>query len=228
VKTQVVSYKSGTENVSAYLALPEGTGKHPAVILIHEWWGLNDWVKEQAQKFASLGYLALAVDLYRGKSTVSPDQARALRRSLPSERAVTDLKAAFDYLASRPDVRADRIASDGWCMGGEYSLGLAVAEPRLAACVVNHGAMPTDPAAIQAIRAPVLGTFGADDAVITPAGVRAFESAMKAAGKSISVKIYDGAGHAFQYPNNQEGYRPEAAKDAWERTVAFLGQQLKP
>lgn len=227
MKSEMISYKSGAESVSAYLVLPEGTGQHPAVILIHEWWGLNDWVKEQAQKFASLGYVALAVDLYRGKSAASPDEARALKNGLPQERAVADLKAAFEYLAARPDVRAGKIGSDGWCMGGEYSLLLATVEPRLAACVVNYGAMPTAPAAIRAIRAPVLGTFGADDAVITPASVRAFDSAMKAAGKTISVKLYDGAGHAFENPNNKDGYRPEAAQDAWERTVAFLAQQLK-
>jgi len=228
VKTQMVSYKSGAENVSAYLALPEEAGKHPAVILIHEWWGLNDWVKEQAQRFAALGYVALAVDLYRGRSATSPDEAHELMRGLPQDRAVRDLKAALDYLASRPDVDAHKIASDGWCMGGGYSLQLAVAEPRLTASVVNYGAMPTDPAAIQAIHAAVLGNFGADDRGITPEAVHAFEAAMKAGGKSVNVKIYDGAGHAFQNPGNANGYRPEASKDAWERTVTFLSQQLKP
>ncbi len=225
-KTQTVSFKSGDETVSAYLALPEGAGKHPAVIVIHEWWGLNDWVKEQAQNLAQEGYVALAVDLYRGKSATTRDEAHELSRGLPQDRGVHDLKAAFDYLAARPDVKRDKISSTGWCMGGGYSIQLAVAEPRLAACIINYGSMPTDAAAIARIKAPVLGNFGADDRGIPPAAVHAFEEAMKSAGKAIDAKIYDGAGHAFENPNNTHGYRPDAAKDAWERSVAFFRQHL--
>ncbi len=225
-KTQTVSFKSGDETVSAYLALPEGAGRHPAVIVIHEWWGLNDWVKEQAQNLAQEGYVALAVDLYRGKSATTSDEAHELSRGLPQDRGVRDLKASFDYLAARPDVKADKIGSTGWCMGGGYSIQLAVAEPRLAACIINYGSMPTDAAVIAKIKAPVLGNFGADDRGIPPAAVHAFEDAMKSAGKSVDAKIYDGAGHAFENPNNKNGYRPEAAKDAWERTLAFFRKHL--
>jgi carboxymethylenebutenolidase len=227
LKTEGVSYKSGDETVGGYLALPESKGRHPAIVVIHEWWGLNDWVKEQAERFAQQGYVVLAVDLYRGKSASSPDEAHELMRGLPQDRAVRDLKAAFDYLASRPDVIKNRIGSVGWCMGGGLSLQLAVHEPRLAACVVNYGAMPTDPAAIQDIRAPVLANFGAEDRGILPDTVRAFEKAMKDASKTINVKIYEGAGHAFENPNNKSGYRHDAAMDAWARTVEFLGQTLK-
>jgi carboxymethylenebutenolidase len=132
-KSQTVSFKSGDETVSAHLTLPDGTGKHPAVIVIHEWWGLNDWVKEQAQNLAQEGYVALAVDLYRGKSATTRDEAHELSRGLPQDRGVRDLKAALDYLAARPDVKPDKIGSTGWCMGGGYSVQLALAEPRLAA-----------------------------------------------------------------------------------------------
>jgi carboxymethylenebutenolidase len=140
---------------------------------------------------------------------------------------VRDLKAAFDYLAARPDVRHDKIGSVGWCMGGGYSLLLAVNESKLAACVVNYGSLPTDKDEIQRIHAPVLGVFGADDRSIPPSAVEAFEGAMKAAQKSIDVKVYDGAGHAFMNPNNKLGYREAAANDAWARTFAFLGRTLK-
>jgi carboxymethylenebutenolidase len=225
-KSQTVSFKSGDETVSAYLVLPDGAGKHPAVIVIHEWWGLNDWIKEQAHNLAQEGYVALAVDLYRGKTATTREDAHELSRGLPQDRGVRDLKAAFDYLASRSDVRADKIGSTGWCMGGGYSIQLAVAEPRLAACIINYGPMPTDPAAVAKINAPVLGNFGADDRGIPPSAVHAFEQAMKAAGKSIDAKIYDGAGHAFENPNNTSGYRPEAAKDAWARTLAFFRKTL--
>ncbi len=226
VKTEIVSYKSGNEPVMGYLALPEGAGRHPALVVIHEWWGLNNWVKEQAQKFAEKGYVALAVDLYRGKVAYDPTLAHELMRGMPQDRAQRDLEAAFDYLASRNDVDKDHIGSIGWCMGGGLSLQLAIHEPKLAACVVNYGAMPTDPAEIGKIHAPILGNFGGEDRGIPPSAVEAFEKAMKAAGKSIDVKAYDGAGHAFENPNNKLGYKPEAAEDAWSRTTAFLKKNL--
>jgi carboxymethylenebutenolidase len=120
VKTQTVTYKSGTEPVSGYLALPSAPGKHPALILIHEWWGLMPWVKDQARKFAAAGYVALAVDLYRGKSTDDPKVARQMATTLAPDRAMRDLEAAFNYLASRNDVEASKIGTAGWCFGGGW------------------------------------------------------------------------------------------------------------
>jgi carboxymethylenebutenolidase len=227
VKTETVTYKSGTETVSAYLAVPETPGKHPALILIHEWWGLMPWVKDQARKFADAGYVALAVDLYRGKTTDDPKVAREMATTLPPARAMRDLEAAFDYLASRPDVKAAKIGTVGWCFGGGWALRLAIHEPRLAASAINYGELTTDPAAIRAIRCPVLGNFGAEDQVIPPAKVRAFEAAMKKAGKSIDVKIYPGAGHAFETSTEKDRYRPKATADAWQRMIAFFGRTLK-
>jgi len=227
VKTETVHYKSGEETVSGYLAAPETPGKHAAIIVIHEWWGLNDWVKEQAQKFAAEGYVVLAVDLYRGKVATTPDEAHELMRGVPQDRGMRDLKAAFDYLAARPDVQPDKIGSAGWCMGGGYSIQFAVAEPRLAACIVNYGPLPTEAANLAKIKAPVLGNFGAEDRGIPADAVRAFAAAMQAAGKTADVKVYDGAGHAFENPNNKAGYRAEAAGDAWQRMVAFFKAQLK-
>lgn len=226
-KTETVTFKSGSETATGYLALPEGQGRHPALVVIHEWWGLNDWVREETRKFAEQGYVALAVDLYRGKVAADAGEAHELMRGLPEDRAVRDMKAAFEYLASRRDVDKNKIGSVGWCMGGGYSLALAVNEPRLAACVINYGRPVTDSAEIQKIHAPILGNFGALDRGITPEDVGAFEKTVKAAGKSIDVKIYDGAGHAFENPNNKDGYRAEAAADAWNRMVAFFNKTLK-
>jgi len=226
-KTELVSYKSGDETISGYLALPEGGGKHPALIVIHEWWGLNDWVKQQAENSAKQGYVALAVDLYRGKSGTTPDEAHILMRGLPDDRGLRDLEAAFAYLASRPDVDAKKIGSIGWCMGGGWSIKLAVDQPKLAAFVVNYGSLPTDPAIIAKIQAPMLGNFGADDRGIPPEAVHAFEGAMKSTGKSVDIKVYEGAGHAFQNPDNKAGYRPEAAADANKRIDAFFAKNLK-
>jgi carboxymethylenebutenolidase len=226
-KTETVSYKSGTETVSGYLALPEGGGKHPAIIAIHEFWGLNDWVKEQAQKLAAHGNVVLAVDLYRGQVATTPDDAHILMRGLPDDRGLRDLEAAFSYLTSRPDVDTSKIGAIGWCMGGGWSIKLAEDQPRLAAFVVNYGSLPTDPAIIAKIQAPMLGNFGAEDKGIPPESVRAFESAMKSAGKSVDIKIYDGAGHAFQNPNNKTGYRAEATADANKRIEAFFQKFLQ-
>lgn len=226
-KTQTVNYKSGDETVSGFLALPDGGGKHPALVVIHEWWGLNDQVKSDAEKFANQGYVALALDLYRGKVATTPDEAHELMRGVPEDRGMRDLEAAFAYLASRADVKTDKIGSVGWCMGGGWSIKLAVNEPKLAACAVNYGPLPTDPANIARIKAPVLGNFGADDRGITPESVRTFDAAMKSAGKSVDVKIYDGAGHAFENPNNKEGYRPQATADAWSRMDAFFKKTLQ-
>ena len=226
VKTETVTYKSGTEKVSGFLAVPETPGKHPALILIHEWWGLMPWVKDQADKFAAAGYVALAVDLYRGKTTEDPKVAREMATTLPRDRAMRDLEAAFGYLASRPDVKANRIGTVGWCFGGGWALRLATHEPRLAACAINYGERTTDPEAIGAIRCPVLGNFGAEDQVIPPAKVRAFEAAMKKAGKSVDVKIYAGAGHAFETSTDKDRYRPQASADAWERVIGFFHRTL--
>lgn len=227
VQTQMVSFPSGSETASGYLALPGSPGRHPAIIAIHEWWGLNDWVQEQAQKFAGLGYVVLAVDLYRGRTAKDSDEAHELSRGLPEDRALRDLKAAFGYLATRSDVDPGKIGDVGWCMGGGYSLKLAESEPRLAASVVNYGMLPTDPETIARIQAPVLGNFGALDRGIKPEDVHAFDKAMQSAGKKIDVKIYDGAGHAFENPNNKDGYRPQAAADAWTRMVSFFAGSLK-
>lgn len=222
-----VSYKSGDETVQSMLYAPKGNGPFPALIVIHEWWGLDDWVKEQASKFADAGYVALAIDLYRGKSTANPEEAHELMRGVPEDRARRDLRAAFDYLNSRKDVKPDRIGSIGWCMGGGYSLDVALEEPKLAADVIHYGHLATDPENLKKINAPVLGIFGAQDKGIPPEDVKKFEQAMKQQGKQIEIKIYPDAGHAFENPANKDRYRPVDAADAWKLTLGFLDSNLK-
>ena len=222
-----VSYKSGDETVQAILYTPSGKGPFPALIVIHEWWGLNDWVKEQASKLADQGYVTLAVDLYRGKVAKTPDEAHEIMRGVPEDRAKRDLHAAFEFLASQADVKKDRIGAIGWCMGGGYALDVALQEPTLAADVINYGHLATDAEALKKINAPVLGSFGAQDRGITPDDVHKFEQAMKQLGKKIEVKIYDDAGHGFENPNNKDGYRAADSADAWKRTTEFLEGTLK-
>ncbi|MCU1227205.1 MAG: Carboxymethylenebutenolidase [Acidobacteria bacterium] len=221
-----VTFASSPGDAMGYLALPKGTGKKPAIIVIQEWWGLNDWIRQQTDRFAAQGDVALAVDLYRGRSTSNPDEAHELMRGMPEDRAIADLKAAFNYLAARKDVDPKRIAVIGWCMGGGYSLGLALAEPRVAATVINYGRLVTDPASIAKVNSPILGNFGAADRGIPPADVRTFDAALKAAGKSSDIKIYEGAGHGFMNPNNTAGYVYESTEDAWKRIDGFLAKWL--
>jgi carboxymethylenebutenolidase len=222
-----VSYRSGDETVQGILYTPAGKGPFPALIVIHEWWGLNDWVKDQASKLSDEGYETLAIDLYRGKVAKTPDEAHEIMRGVPEDRAKRDLHAAFEFLAAQPNVKKDRIGSIGWCMGGGYSLDVALQEPTLAATVINYGHLATDTDALKKINAPILGLFGAQDRGITPDDVKKFGATMDQLGKKIDVTIYPDAGHAFENPSNQDGYRAADAADAWKRTVAFLASTLK-
>jgi carboxymethylenebutenolidase len=223
-----VSYPSGSETVHGLLYLPGGnaTAKHPAVIVIHEWWGLNDWVKEQAADLAAHGYVTLAVDLYRGQVATDTDTAHQLSRGLPQDRGIRDLKAADTYLSSRRDVDSHRIGTIGWCMGGGYALEFAVADPNLKAVVANYGPPPTDPDSLKQIKADILGNYGGLDKGIPPASVESFASDMKKLGKSVDVKIYPDAGHAFENPDNKTGYRAQDTADARSRYLHFFAHEL--
>jgi carboxymethylenebutenolidase len=227
MKTEMVTFRSGAETISSFLVLPKGRGRHGGVIVLHGWWGLNDWVKMQATSLAANGYVAMAVDLYRGRVTENPSEARKLKRGLPDDRAINDMTAAFHYLATHPNVDSKHIGSIGWSLGGRLAIQLAIHETRLAACVVNYGVLPADLIDVKKINAQVLVNCGARDRGIPPSRVRAFEKLMKAAGQSADVKIYTGAGHAFENPSNKSGYRPEAAADAWCRTLSFFAQTIK-
>src|SRR5512140_2818384 len=222
-----VEFTSHVPGASGYLSRAAAQGKHPAIIVIQEWWGLNDWIKEDAERFAKQGYVALAVDLYRGKFATDQETAHELMRGMPEDRAIGDLKAAFNYLASRSDVDLSRIGVVGWCMGGGYSLALAIAEPRLKGAVINYGRLVTDPATIAKIQPPLLGNFGAEDKGIPADDVKKFAETLKAGGKQADFKVYDGAGHAFMNPNNTGGYVAAAADDAWKRIDEFFARTLK-
>jgi carboxymethylenebutenolidase len=222
-----VSYKSGDETVQGTIYTPSGKGPFPGIVVIHEWWGLNDWVKEQASKLADQGYEALAIDLYRGKVATTPDEAHELMRGVPEDRASRDLHAAFEFLKSQSNVKKDRMASIGWCMGGGYSLDVALQEPTLTAAVINYGHLAVDADSLKKLNASILGIFGGQDRGIPVDDVKKFEQNLKQLGKKVEIVIYPNAGHAFENPNNKDGYRPDDAADAWKRTVKFLESSLK-
>jgi carboxymethylenebutenolidase len=230
--TAAIPATSGGQTVqlgqgSGYLAIPATPGRKPGIIVIQEWWGVDEWVKQQTDRFSQQGYVALAVDLYRGRSAKSPEEAHELMRGLPEDRAIADLKAGIDHLSSRPDVDPQHIGVIGWCMGGGYALKLATHDPRVKATVVNYGAVITDPSTIARVNGQVLGNFGSADRGIPPEDVKKFGEALTAAGKLNDIKIYEGAGHAFMNPNNTEGYDVAAADDAGKRIDRFFDRTLR-
>ena len=225
----MLSMKEGKgPRLLGYLSLPKGAGTHPGIVAIQEWWGLNDWVKGQADSLAAHGYVVFAPDLYDGKVAYDDATAHQLMSGLVEEDAMAKMRAGVDFLRSREDVRAHAIGVAGWCMGGKYAIRLAAADPGIRACVIYYGAPISDPKAIRNIQAAMLGNYGAEDQGIPPEQVKKFEAALRKAGKTVDFKIYPGAGHAFASEDNPwGGYRPEAAKDAWQRTLRFLERELK-
>src|SRR5437868_11379369 len=222
-----VTYKSGSDTVHGIVYTPAGKGPFPGIIVIHEWWGLNDWVKEQASKLADQGYVTLAIDLYRGKVATTPNEAHEIMRGVPEDRAKRDLHAAFEFLKSQANVKKDRIASIGWCMGGGYSLDVALQEPTLAADVINYGHLAVDENSLKKINSPILGIFGGKDRGIPVEDVKKFEQILKQLGKKVEIVIYPEAVHGFENPNNKEVYRPQDVADARKRSVDFLASTLK-
>lgn len=210
-----------------YLSLPRDAKPGlPALVVIHEWWGLNDNVKHWADRFAAEGYAALAVDLYGGTVATTPDAAMAAMKAVDPAVAVRKLKAAVEFLRTDPRVKATKVASIGWCFGGSMSLKLALNEPTLSAAVVYYGANPeTDPKALAAIECPVVGVFGTRDKAIPQATVDALEKGLKEAGVTSEVHRFD-ADHAFANPSNPR-YAAGPAAEAWAKVRAFLTRHLR-
>lgn len=228
VDGDVVYARLGERAVTGYLARPKrGADRLPGLIVIQEWWGLNDNIRAMARRFAGEGYVVLAVDLYEGKSAATPDEASALAQAASKDpaRLLDNLKQAHEHLAKRQG--ADRIGVVGWCFGGGWALESALAlGKKLDAAVVYYGRMKSDPKELEPLAAPLLGHFGALDTGIPLEGVRAFEAALGRLGKRATIYVYEGAGHAFANPTGSR-YQEEAATLSWQRTVAFLAEQLK-
>lgn len=214
--------------VRGYLAQPAGPGPHPAVIMIHEWWGLRPEIIAKADKLAAQGYVVFAPDTYRGQNTQAVPRALWLRLNTPVERVMGDLQAAFDFLVAQPTVDARRMGSTGFCYGGEMSLRFATRNADLAATIILYGSMPQTVDELGVLLdtgRPVLGIFGADDAQIPVSEVEAFERLLQQAGVPHQITVYPGVGHAFVQPETiaQGG----AARQAWEEMLAFLETHVK-
>ena len=214
-----------------YYVPAERSGKLPGVLVIHEWWGLNDQIKEESKKLAAEGYAVFAIDLYDGEVAADSKRAGELVGAVRAnpDGAEAKMKAALDFLATQPDVAGERLASLGWCFGGGMS-GLigSSGDARLRATVIYYGTPVTDSVRLSKMTQPVLGIWGADDQSIPVASVQSFESSLKAQGTDANFHIYEGAGHAFANPTRSDSYRPEATADAWAKTLAFLKKNLNP
>lgn len=229
VVTEEVVYASfDGAGVKGYLARPKGAaGPLPGLIVIQEWWGLNDNVRAMTDKLAGEGYVALAVDLYEGKLGTTADEARALMEKSLGDfpRLMSHLAQARSYLAK--EAKATKIGSLGWCFGGAMSLQGAIAlGDDLDAVVVYYGSTVTDPKELAKISAPLLGLFGGADTGIPLDGVRTMEAELAELGKAATIVVYDGAGHGFANPSGQS-WDPAAADAAWKRATAFLAEHLR-
>lgn len=224
IRMETVRY--GPEMVG-YLATPEGSGPFPAVILIHEWWGLNDNMRSLAEDFAAQGYVALAVDLYGGEVATTAETASALAGAVRADvdGAFRNLTAAVSYLEILDSADPTRLASVGWCFGGNWAYEMAKNDLGVEASVMYYGQFaPEDD--LSMMRADILGHFGAEDRLIAVDDVRQFEAKLNTLSGEHAVFIYPNVGHAFANPNNAEAYDEAAATLAWERTLDFLTRSL--
>ena len=198
----------------------------PAIIMIHEWWGLNDNIRAMADRLAGEGYIVFAVDLFRGKIASTPGEARVLMMEAVEnpEPLRENIRAAFDFVSNTAS--APRIGSLGWCFGGGWSLNTAQLFPEgLDAAVIYYGQVTADEELLRPIGAPILGLFAADDAGIKVASVEAFRDSLERLRKNYEVHIYPGVGHAFANPSGRN-YDAATADDAWRRTLEFLDLHL--
>jgi len=228
VESTAVKYPAAGLTMEGYLSRPSGTGPFPAVIVVHENLGLNDHIRDVGRRLAFHGYTALAVDLLSRQggtaSFATPDDANRAFQNIKDDDVVRDLNSSYNYLNSNAAVKKDTIAVMGFCWGGQRSFLYAAENPKLKAAVVFHGSPPPEGKLAQ-IQAPVLGNYGEQDARITST-VSVIQETMNNLGKIYDAKIYPGVPHAFFNDTNTQRYNEAAAKDAWERTLAFFKKHL--
>lgn len=212
------------ENTTGYIATPVQKGSYPGIILIHEWWGLNDNIKSMARGFASHGYTAMAVDLYGGQIATTADGARQLLLSFDEQKGISNINSAANLL--RENYNATKIATIGWCFGGSQSLNYALSGNKLDGTIIYYGQPVTDTSKLSSIKWPVLGFYGENDQSISVDKVREFKSALDGIGVQNDIHIYPGLGHAFANPSGAN-YAPKETLDSWNKTLSFMDRYLK-
>jgi carboxymethylenebutenolidase len=220
----MVNFPSNGSEGQGYLAVPT-SGSGPGVVVIQEWWGLNDQIKEVCDRYAGEDFVALAPDLYRGAVTTEPDEAAKLMMALNIEQAAKDMAGAVDFLVSHDAVSSKGVGVTGYCMGGGLALWLATLRPDAVAAVVPYYGIIPWPAAqpdYSRLNAPVQGHYAEDDDFATPDEVKKLEDELKGLGKQFEVFTYAGAGHGFTNHHRPEAHHPEHADTAWRRTIDFF------
>lgn len=228
IRTSHVDLKVNGDGAYAYVAQPDDDAKHPGVVLIQEWWGIEPHVRGLAQKLATEGFVVAVPDLYHGKIATEPDDAMKmvmlLRKNM--DRASKEIIGALETLKAMPNVEPKKLGLIGFCVGGTLTFTVAARYSDLGAVVPFYpGGYDPSPEEVAKVNAPVLAVFGRRDQSIPQAQVEKIERLYKDAGKDITVRVYD-AGHAFINPDHGDG-NPEAAADAWPRAVNFLREHLK-
>lgn len=212
----------------AYLALPPGGGKHPGVIMVHEWWGLSADIAAMADRLAGEGFAVLAVDAYRGKLAQTAAEAGALRNGTPAAQVASDLDAAYRWLSAHARVDGTRMGALGFCYGGAQAMYLGTRQPGLGAVVTLYGTgLIQEESALNELgrKGAVLGIFGDKDAGIPPAQRQGFKDALAARNARYAETVYTGVGHAFVKDENVDAGGP--ARQAWLQTIRFLQDELK-
>lgn len=221
-------YLEGDSATTGYLAVPEGDGPFPALLIVHEWNGLVDRVRQMADGFAEEGYVTLAVDLYHGRTGSNPEENMALVQETRADEPaiIHNLDAAAGYLRSRPDVTG-KIATMGWCFGGGIALSYAIGGEQHDGTAIFYGSLVEDPAVLQSIHHEVYGTFAEMDTGIPPDRVAQFAAALDSLGIPNDIHVYDAVNHGFWLRvNEDEAVRSAPALDAWQRLKAYLGRVL--
>lgn len=226
VAGETVIYEAGGEKVRAYVAQPADPGERPGIVIVHHFWGLDTHTMDVADRFARLGYVAVAPDLYRGRLAADFGLAKEMMLKLDEARAVAIVKGAIGYLGSLGGAGRRPVALVGFDMGGRVALATALQGADVQALVIFYGHVETTPEAVMPIRAPVLGMFGGADSGVPADEAKKFEAALKAAGKEATIIIYPGVAHAF-FDDSRPDHDSEMAKDAWVRTKDFLAATLR-
>ena len=223
------------QDAQGYLVYPVSSsnsiGKLPAVIMIHEWWGVNQNIKDMANLLAKQGFVVLAADLYHGKVADNPNQAMELVQIARNNQnnSIANLQGAVKYLSLAPNVDSTKIISLGWCFGGGQSLQLALnsQEHPLAATILYYGTpLVTDKQSLSKIKWPLLGIFGDKDEAIPIGEINQFRTALNQSGITNEIHIYNGVGHAFANPSG-DNYAPKETSDAWQKTLSFLKKYVR-
>ena len=221
---KMITFPGGGNFCQGYLA--ESVTGGPGIIVLQEWWGLVDQIKEVADRFSEEGFVALAPDLYHGQSTKNPDAAGKLMMALNIEKTAKEMNNAINYLSSLPSTTGSHVGSVGFCMGGQLSLYAACSNSIIGACVDYYGIHPNVKPNIKSLEAPVLGFFGEKDPSVPPQAVQNLETELRQCGKKVEFHIYPNRDHAFFNHTRPEVYDQADAEDSWTRMTQFFRQYL--